>query len=154
MPNRIYLRKSKRPIKRLIFHHFGASVPEGMDVSQIRYMHMSPKPIGRGWDDIGYHGLIMPDGLFCLGRDVDKAGAHTWSFNTGSIGIMFVAASPVGGVTRPSKAQLDTAMRIIAEQDEYYDDYEVLGHNNLRPTHCPGFDVPHWVVTGQIIGKK
>ena len=148
MPNRIFLRKSKRNIKRLIFHHFGASVPAGMDVSQIRHMHI----VDREWDDIGYHGLIMPDGLFCNGRDVDIAGAHTWSFNTGSIGIMFVAGSPEGGVTRPTRAQLKTAMELIAEQDEYYDDYEILGHRDLRPTHCPGFDVPHWITTGEIRG--
>jgi len=154
VPNRIFLRKSKRKISRLIFHHFGAYVPKDMDVSQIRYMHMTPKPNGRGWDDIGYHGLIMSDGLFCNARDVDLAGAHTWGFNKGSIGIMFVAGSDIGGVTRPTEAQLKTALEFIAEQDEYYDDYQILGHNNLRPTHCPGFDVPHWVHTGQIIGKK
>lgn len=145
---KIYLRKSKRNIKRVIFHHFGAYVPEGMDVPTIRHMHINQ----REWDDIGYQGVIMPDGAFSLGRDVDVAGAHTWGFNTGSIGIMFMAGSDIGEVTRPTAAQLKTARALVNEQKAYYGDIEVLGHRDLRPTHCPGFDVPYWSRTGRIRG--
>lgn len=147
MSNEIFLRKSKRNINRLIFHHFGASIPADMTAAKIRYMHIN----GRKWDDIGYQGVIMPDGLFCNGRDVDVAGAHTWSFNNQSIGIMFLAASDVGGLTRPTDAQLATARKIINEQKSYYgNDLSVVGHRDLRPTHCPGFDVSHWYKTNEI----
>jgi len=143
----IYLRKSKRNISRLIFHHFGATLPRGIDVPHIRAMHIN----GREWDDIGYQGIIMETGRFSIGRDVDTAGAHTWGFNRGSLGILFMAASPVGGITRPNKNQLTTARALIREQVGYYGkSLEVLGHRNLRPTHCPGFDVPHWYKTGRI----
>jgi len=145
---KIYLRKSKRNIGRLIFHHYGESAPAGIDVPHIRHMHIKD----REWDDIGYQGIILPDGRFSLGRDVDVAGAHTWGFNRGSIGIMFVAGSPVGGVTRPTKAQLKTARAIIREQLGYYKNLDILGHRDLRPTHCPGFDVRHWVKTDEVRG--
>lgn len=142
--DRIYFRKSKRNITRLIFHHFGESVPDGVDVPAIRAMHIND----REWDDIGYQGVIMPDGSLSLGRDVDQAGAHTWGFNKGSIGIMFVAGSPEGGVTKPNDKQLATARAIIDEQLSYYGKLEVLGHRDLRATHCPGFDVKRWRETG------
>ena len=146
--SKIYLPKSKRSIKRLIFHHFGASAPAGIGVPEIRHMHID----GRKWDDIGYHGVIFDYG-FQSARSIHNAGAHTWGFNRGSIGILFYAGSPVGGVTRPSDRQLQIAKEVIAEQHRYYGaGLEVLGHRDLRPTHCPGFDVPHWVKTDQIRG--
>lgn len=144
----IFLRKSKRSISRLIFHHFGESAPKGMTPSKVRHMHI----VGRRWDDTGYHGIIMPDGLFCVARDIDKAGAHTWGFNKGSIGILIMAGSPEGGVTIPTDAQVETMKKVIAEQDEYYDSCDILGHRDLRPTHCPGFDVLHWISTGEFRG--
>lgn len=140
-----YLRKSKRSISRLIVHHYGNVPPAGTNVETIRKMHVE----GRGWDDIGYHGIIMPDGEFQIGRDVDIAGAHTWSFNRGSIGIMLVAGLAKGDThTRPTAAQLQTLKAIISEQERYYPGLSVVGHRDLRPTLCPGFDVAHWRKTG------
>lgn len=143
----IYLRKSKRNITRLIFHHFGENPPEGMNVPKIREMHVK----GRGWTDIGYHAIIIPDGELSLGRDVDTSGAHTFKHNRGSIGIMFMAGLDRDGITRPNKAQLKTAMKLIEEQKRYYPKLEILGHKDLRPTQCPGFNIKHWYATGEII---
>ena len=144
--SKIYLPKSKRSISRLIFHHFGASAPKGYGVPEIRHMHIE----GRKWDDIGYHGAIFDEG-FQTGRSVHDAGAHTWGFNRASIGILFFAGSPEGGLTIPSQEQQKIAWEIIEEQRGYYGDgLEIVGHRDLRPTHCPGFDVPHWVRTNEI----
>lgn len=146
-----YLRRSKRKIGRLIFHHFGPPPPSGTNVRSIRKMHTDEKPHGRGWDDIGYHGIIMPNGDFQIGRDVDNAGAHTFGFNTGSIGIMFVAGLADGAShTEPAPAQLKTARELINECEEYYPSVEVKGHRDLRPTLCPGFDIQHWMATGEV----
>jgi len=148
MSNKIYFRKSKRNIDRLIFHHFGKFAPQDIGVPEIRHMHM----VDRGWDDIGYNGIILPNGDFSIGRDVDNAGAHTFGFNRKSIGIMFLAGSDEGGLTRPTKFQLKTAREIIDEQKAYYGQSLVVkGHRDLRATHCPGFNVEHWYKTGEII---
>lgn len=144
----IYLRKSKRKISRLIFHHFGEIPPKGMNVPKIRQMHI----VNNGWDDIGYHAVIMPDGSFSIGRPIDEAGAHTWSFNSGSIGIMFMAGIDRSlGYTKPTKEQLNTARAFIKECRKYYgNNLDICGHKDLRPTECPGFDVKYWVKTGKI----
>lgn len=144
MPN-IFLKKAKN-VNKIIFHHYGEHVPPGVDVPLIRHMHITE----RGWDDIGYHGIILPDGRFSIGRDIQKTGAHTWGFNTGSIGIMFVAGSSVNEITKPDREQLKTARNIIREQIEYYGELQVVGHRDLSDSHCPGFDVNYWYRTGKI----
>ncbi len=142
----IYLRKSKRDITKLIFHHFGTTPPKGTNAATIRRMHLE-----RGFSDIGYHGVIMPDGEFQLGRDIDKMGAHAKGANKGSIGIMFVAGlGKWQKFTKPTKAQLATARRIIEEQKAYYPDIELLGHRDTKATLCPGFDIHHWYATGKV----
>ena len=141
------LRKSKRNVKRLVFHHFGKQPPKGMNAAKIRRMHIED----RGWDDIGYHGVIMPDGELQGGRPVDEAGAHTFGFNRGSLGIMFVAGLQREGYTIPTRAQLETARLLIAECRDYYgNDIDICGHRDLRPTLCPGFDIKHWLETDRI----
>ena len=140
-------RRSKRNINRLIFHHFGEQPPEGMNAARIRTMHIND----RGWDDIGYHGVIMPDGELQAGRPIDEAGAHTFSFNRGSIGIMFVAGLNHQEYTHPTREQLKTARRLVEECREYYGDIEVCGHRDLRPTLCPGFDIKHWLKTNRVM---
>ena len=131
----------------MIFHHFGNHPPDGMNAAKIRHMHIHD----RGWDDAGYQGVIMPDGEFQIGRPVDQAGAHTWGFNRGSIGIMFVAGlKPGAEFTKPTRAQLSTARMIIEEQKKYYPGLEICGHRDLRPTLCPGFDIKHWYKTDEV----
>lgn len=103
------------------------------------------------FNDIGYHGLIMPDGELQIGRDIDKMGAHAQGSNRGSIGIMFVAGLAAGAeFTKPNKAQLETALGIIEEQKRYYPGLELLGHRDTKATLCPGFDIHHWYETGEV----
>lgn len=142
----LHLRKSKRSISKLIFHHFGTQPPEGMNTAKIRVMH-----INKGWSDIGYHGVIMPDGEFQLGRDIDKMGAHTRGSNKGSIGIMFMAGLKRGHeFTKPTQAQLITARLIIEEQKRHYQGLEIFGHRDRAATLCPGFDIRHWYETNEV----
>jgi len=143
----LYLRKSKRKITKLIFHHFGGTPPKGTNVRTVRHMHVE----GNGWDDIGYHGLIMPDGEFQIGRDVDKMGAHAYPANRGSIGIMFVAGLAKGaGYTLPTLAQLAAARIIIEQSKKLYPGIKLMGHRDVKATLCPGFDIHHWYETNEV----
>ena len=142
----IYLRKSKRSISKLIFHHFGGTPPEGTNVRSIRTLHLQ-----RGFNDIGYHAIIMPDGELQIGRDIDKMGAHAQGSNRGSIGIMFVAGMGPGQEhTTPTRAQLATARGVIEECKRNYPGIELLGHRDTKATLCPGFDIHHWYETNEI----
>jgi hypothetical protein len=39
--------------------------------------------VGRGWDDIGYHYIIEPNGDVYEGRYLSKKGSHVEGANTG-----------------------------------------------------------------------
>ena len=41
----------------------------------------------KGWKEIGYHFVVMPDGLIFVGRGLDKVGAHTVGQNERTIGV-------------------------------------------------------------------
>ena len=148
----MFLRKSTRELDKFIVHHFGGVPPEGTNVESIRVMHTTPKANGgRGWADIGYHGLIHPDGSFEVGRDVDIDGAHAFGSNRNSLGIMLVAGLAEGDThTRPTPAQLATLIKLIAEQRAHFPEMEIMGHRDTKATLCPGFDVRHWLITGKV----
>ena len=44
----------------------------------------------RGWKGIGYHFVILIDGLIETGRMIDKCGAHTKGLNCSSISICYI----------------------------------------------------------------
>jgi N-acetylmuramoyl-L-alanine amidase len=68
----------------------------------IRRFHKAPAPKGRGWADIGYHGVIECDGGYFQGRPDDMIGAHVAGHNTGNLGICLV------GHDKFTKLQFDT----------------------------------------------
>jgi len=79
-----------REWKRIILHHtFKPSLadwarnPNGgywMNVID-RYHRL------KGWKGIGYHFVIMPDGLIFIGRGLNEVGAHTVGQNDEAIGV-------------------------------------------------------------------
>ena len=69
---------TQRSRTELIVVH-GTWTPPGLDVdaAMIRKWHTDPKERGgRGWADIGYHGVIKRDGTYEPGRDIRSVGAH------------------------------------------------------------------------------
>lgn len=65
----------------------------GGDVEAIRKFHMAPVPQGRGWEDIGYHFVILQDGTVEVGRDEKMIGAHCQGENYDSIGICLIGVA-------------------------------------------------------------
>lgn len=76
---------------KLITVHCSAT-PNGKAVSgdEIKKWHTDPQPKGRGWKDIGYHGVIEINGDFYRGRADDHMGAHVEGQNDGNLGICLV----------------------------------------------------------------
>lgn len=54
---------------------------------------MAKPPKGRGWADVGYHGVIEYDGGFFQGRPDNTLGAHVAGHNDGNLGICLVGES-------------------------------------------------------------
>lgn len=133
-----------RVINKIIIHC--AATPEGKDytVEQIRQWHITPKPKGNGWKDIGYHFVIYRDGSVHPGRPIEQIGAHTSGYNANSIGICYI-----GGCAKDGKTPKDTRtceqkaalVKLVADLRRQFPNASVHGHNEFANKACPSFNV-------------
>jgi N-acetylmuramoyl-L-alanine amidase len=129
-----------RHINKFIIHC--ADTPEGkyFDADNIREWHKE-----RGFNDIGYHYVILLDGTIQLGRDIKTIGAHARGVNKSSIGICYI-----GGKNSAFKDSKDTRTHKQKESLEVllktlirmFPNSEILGHYQAVKTtkKCPSFD--------------
>lgn len=129
-----------RKIDKIIIHCTATPAGKDYDVEDVRRWHRA-----QGWNDIGYHWLILRSGELQKGRDEDKIGAHCYGQNAHSIGIAYV-----GGMTKDGKkaadsrtrAQVDTMHRLVSELKKVYPGVKVYGHRDFDARKdCPSFDV-------------
>lgn len=141
---------------RIVLHH--SWKPEAKDFAGVRTIqgiqnyHMDDPETG--WNDIGYHFLLPPDGLIYAGRPVGVVGAHCGNTpkrgsrrrfsNRGSIGIM-VGGNFDPGHDHPTEAQIAHLTQLIVWlQTEYgIDPKEIYGHREchnppMAGKTCPG----------------
>ena len=102
----------------------------------------------RGWKGIGYHFVILIDGLIETGRMIDKCGAHTKGMNCKSIGVCYI-----GGVeserndkgkysakdTRTPE-QIATLLELLRLLKKIYPEAKIHGHRDFAAKACPSFD--------------
>ena len=102
----------------------------------------------RGWKGIGYHFVILIDGLIETGRMIDKCGAHTKGMNCKSIGVCYI-----GGVeserndkgkysakdTRTPE-QIATMLELLRLLKKIYPEAKIHGHRDFAAKACPSFD--------------
>lgn len=131
-----------RAINRIIIHC--SATPEGKDytVDTIRKWHKQ-----KGYSDIGYHYVIYRDGSIMKGRPLEKIGAHTVGYNTGSIGICYI-----GGLAKDCKTPKDTRtkeqkeslLKLVHSLKEQFPNATMHGHNEFAAKACPSFNVQEW----------
>ncbi|WP_157971049.1 peptidoglycan-binding protein [Pseudogemmobacter bohemicus] len=87
----IYQGSARYPVEEICVHT-SATLPDWMEASsiqaqraEIRRWHVSPKPIGEGWNDIGYHHLVFRKGATIAGRAETVIGAGVRNHNQGVI---------------------------------------------------------------------
>lgn len=160
----------KQKLKYLVIHC--TATPEGRDVSaaDIRRMHTSPKPQGRGWRQVGYTDLFRLDGTReRLVKNNEDAYVDGWEVTNGAAGFNSVSRHIVyaGGVAKDGKTLQDT--RTPAQRSamaEYVQDFhrrhpdvKIIGHRDLSPDRngngkvepkewtkaCPSFEVSEWL---------
>lgn len=106
---------------------------------------------GQKWSDIGYNFLIGGDGAVYEGRGWTKEGAHTYSYNSVSLGIAFIGTYIEEA---PPPIMLNTFDQLIEygiKLKYLTSDYKILAHRQLIATESPGqafFEEikkwPHW----------
>lgn len=138
--NRIQHGDTSRIITQAIIHC--SDTPDGkrFDAADIRRWHTDPKPKGRGWSDIGYHFMILPNGVIEAGRPMIRAGAHALGHNSDSIGICMV------GRARFSPAAWASLRALIQTLTHTFPGLSVIAHRDVNPhKNCPGFSVWVWL---------
>lgn len=117
-----------RAIRRHIVH---CSASTHGDVKEIRRWHQA-----RGWQDIGYHFVIRPDGEVEVGRMLHEMGAHCEGYNRDSIGTCLI------GNTEFTPAQFATLRRLHAMLQALFPGITAHGHREFNPHKtCPNFAV-------------
>lgn len=112
-------------------------------VAEVRKWHKA-----QGWRDIGYHGLIAPDGSYAQGRPFTEQGAHVKERNRGTIGLVLVPVADVDPHRIQTferyytEAQRDALKRKIRAISAMTRLDRVSGHNDFTSAKtCPGFHV-------------
>ncbi len=132
---------------RIIVHQTGALWG---DRQTIDAYHRAPRPRGRGWDEIGYHGVILngsryagryrreDDGLFELGRSWRRIGAHDHGENQLAWGLALVGRDVFTFRQLLELHAVVQGLRAASPRP-----LEVYGHCENEPegapvTECPG----------------
>lgn len=133
-----------RPIDLIVVHCTACPPGVNSTVADIRRGHMN-----KGWDDIGYHYLIRLDGSIEIGRPLEKAGAHAYGHNTGSIGVAYVGGRDGDTRTHEQKVAL---LQLIRTLRRLFPHTRICGHRDLPRVAkaCPNFNVGQWLATHNI----
>ncbi|SDF91856.1 N-acetylmuramoyl-L-alanine amidase [Alloyangia pacifica] len=101
--------------------------------------------LAKGWRDIGYHGLIFPDGEVIEGRGWGEIGAHVIGHNAGSLGYSMVPVNTVTNMGAPedfyTAETLDAMRGVISKACNATQIRRIAGHNEFANKLCPGFKV-------------
>jgi hypothetical protein len=141
----------------VVIHHSGPRAT--IDPKVIQELHRKKN----GWNDVGYHFMIDPDGRIYEGRSLLFKGEHVEKANTGKIGILImgnfqkvlglkvpeIKIPPVkvlgmefkgALVGEPTKIQLQRATELILGLKQLFPSLRKLGgHKDFKKsTECPG----------------
>ena len=121
--------KTRKKTNRVIFHH---SLSAFGDVEDIREWH-----IARGFEDIGYHYVILGSGSIEHGREIKLVGSHAYGKNSDSIGICLIGDFRY---TEPTAEQIDSSAIIYHDICRYYSKKLSVEFHRAQwlPNACPG----------------
>lgn len=127
-----------REITEIIVH--STATPNGMRATarDIDRWHRQ-----RGYDEIGYHFVVLHDGIIQAGRAVATIGAHCKGHNEHTIGIAYVGglnSSKQSSDTRTQSQKLSLTALIKSLISQYPTIRKVSGHRDYCNTACPSFD--------------
>lgn len=137
-----------RDIKKIIIHN---SESEWGTERIIRNWHVE----GNGWDDTGYHyiilnGILRPnekssffDGVVTPARPLPTAGAHVKGHNADSIGICLIGKETF---TDKQQNELWRLLEYLCATFQLNINMDVFGHHDFTEHKtCPNFDVRDWI---------
>lgn len=135
-------------VERLTVHHAGTQTGT-TGPAQFRgwqSFHLD----GRGWGDIAYHLLIGIDGTVYEGRDRTYRGDTGTTYDT--TGHFLVVVEGNFDVDRPTEAQIDSLVKVLAGAGEEYgvSPATITGHRDHAATACPGSHLGSFIDSGEL----
>lgn len=131
----------KKPLRRwpgIIIHHTAYPDTDKLDASvlygeKIDRMHRE----GRGWNGMGYHLLINPDGTIQAGnRWIDQIdGAHARGHNC------FLGIALIGNFSRYGVLPLPIQLRSFHNIMDQFPKLRAYPHRLFSQTECPGLNI-------------
>ena len=134
-----------RVITTIAVHCTASNKKAHDNIESIRTWHVSEN----GWNDIGYHHVILQSGKLEFGRRIERAGAHIRGHNAYSIGIALT------GLNYFSENQMETLYKLSVNLVSIFDIKEMnyIGHNELdKNKTCPNFNLN--LIKEMIYGRK
>lgn len=91
----------------------------------------------KGWNGIGYHFVITPDGLIFVGRLLNQPGAHTVGHNHSGIGVCVLGNFDEETMTTAQYISLKYLLNWLCLRFNIPIDH-VFFHRDFAPKTCPG----------------
>lgn len=145
-----------RPV-HTVFWHCTASPHAHHRMETIRKWHTDPRDEGgRGWSDVGYHGLFCLDSSFELGRPVERIPAAQGGHNTGTLAFALQGLRPSDFTAGQLEEVADFALMLTEAYAARGITLRHRGHIEVAAKACPVFDykaVLNLSDQGYMIGK-
>ena len=136
-------------VTHLIVHH-SAGANTSSDWAAVVRSIWNHHVNNNGWDDIGYHWLIDPNGVLYAGRGNDLFGAHFCGTNGGTMGVCVMGTYIT---VPPTQTALESLKKLLGwkacdrnidpEDFEFHTGsglnlFNISGHRDGCATACPG----------------
>lgn len=125
---------------KIVLHCSATEKGQHVTTETMRRWHTSPP---RNWSDIGYHFVILNDGVGTVerGRPVWRSGAHTKGHND-SIGVVYVGGLLNGEPTDTmTEIQEAAFFELVDKIRDVFGPLSIHGHNEFSSKACPSFNV-------------
>lgn len=126
-----------RTINSIIVHCTATKAMRHFNVNDVRRWH-----IQRGFNDIGYHFLVLVDGTIQTGRPLSIAGAHCQGHNAHSIGVCYVGGLNSQGAPADTRtpAQRKALRQLLTRLKQQFPATTIHGHRDFATKACPCFN--------------
>lgn len=126
-----------RTISEIIIHCTATKPLAHINVNDVRRWHQQ-----RGFNDIGYHYLVLVDGTVEVGRPLNESGAHCKGHNAHSIGVCYVGGLNDKGKPADTRtpAQREAMRSLLTSLKHRFPDATIHGHRDFATKACPCFD--------------
>jgi len=91
----------------------------------------------KGWKGIGYHFVVMPDGLIFIGRSLNEIGAHTFSQNEKAIGVCLLGNFDEENVSEPQWVTMKFLLAFLLHRFNLQPN-DIYFHRQFADKTCPG----------------